>query len=452
MTDEPGAMIPVDYPGQIIVEPPKQTTTDIVNEAVGSNHPPALVAAMAALLPPDLRSPVDIIALGIRAKKSGLDPFTEIHAWKNERGKLQFQISRDGFIYIAGIDPNVESLEFQHVYEGEDFAWEKGGDGKITVAHTGGLVTGALLGAYCVAHMSEGKADHLEMRVVENYRHLMKKANWQYLPEMLITRVIGACVRLVCPDRAGGLYSEADMQLPEVGAVREVVVKRAKKATVEKIEGLVESAKPSTIHGPIVIKAEPAIGPRYQCGVCEKSFKTQQGLAGHMRAHKPKEPAPDPTKDSSPPMDSDPSTDASAAGSESEHNGTAVPFTGDVEIEVPDGYQVHLNGALYEVTGPMGERVEGAYYTFADAALAAQNALNALQDDYTPLKLADIYAWCRTHKVPAPAVGDVINDSIHSDEFEQFREDGAQNISAFNLDADARGTLLEILKQEYSRV
>jgi hypothetical protein len=441
--------------GTVVVVPEKQTVTDIVNEAVGGSYPPAYVAAMAALLPPDLRSPVDIIALGIRAKKSGLDPFTEIHAWKNERGKLQFQIARDGFIYIAGIDPNVESLEFQHVYEGEDFSWEKNGDGAISITHNGGLVTGSLIGAYCCAHMKDDKADHLEMRIVENYRHLMKKANWQYLPEMLITRVIGACVRLVCPDRAGGLYSEADMQLPEVGSVKEIVVKRAKQATEAKIEAL---AKP-VIEDAVPVAEATVIENRYECGLCQKSFKSQQGLAGHMRAHKPKE-IKDPTSAPSPETSHVPGDTPPHPSYEGMEDPSAVakpelvPDTsGDADIDVPAGYLVHQDGALFVVTDADGTVVEGKYYTFADACMAAQNAAYAAQsvpnDAPTPVKLADIYAWCRTHSVHATAVEALVNDPIYEDEFGQFRTDGAEKISSFNLDADARRTLLALVAQRH---
>lgn len=450
---EVGAVVPVDYPGQIVVDQ-KQTVTEIVNEAVGVDYPPAYVAAMAALLPPDLRNPVDIIALGIRAKKSGLDPFTEIHAWKNERGKLQFQIARDGFIYIAGIDPNVESLEFQHVYEGEDYSWEKNGDGAISITHNGGLVTGSLIGAYCCAHMKDDQADHLEMRIVENYRHLMKKANWQYLPEMLITRVIGACVRLVCPDRAGGLYSEADMQLPEVGSVKEIVVKRAKAATVEKIEALTKPIQPlqgQTVEATVIeeeTEDPPVIVPRYSCAVCHKGFKSQQGLAGHMRAHKPKEP--DPTEAPPSPADSTPSPSDQGLSSE------LADTTPDEDITIPNGYLVHQDGALFVVTDAAGTVVDGKFYTYSDACLAAQNDEYAAQARsegvVTEIKLADVYAWCRTNGVHATAVEALVNDPDYEDEFGRFRTEGAEKISSFNLDAGARRSLLELVKLRHGTV
>ena len=466
MTDEQRGPVP----GQaIVVTPHRQTTTEILNEAVGTDHTPAYVAAMVQLLPPDFQdNPIHAIALGIRAKKSGLDPFTEIHAWKNERGTLQFQIARDGFIYIAANDPNVESLEFQHVYEGEEFTWEKAGDGTISITHHGGLVKGALLGAYCCAHMKEGKADHLEMRIVENYRHLMKKANWQYLPEMLITRVIGACVRLVCPDRAGGLYSDADAQLAEVAAVTEVVTKRSRRATVEKIEEL--TAQGPTLEDLQASEAKAEIESRYQCDECERSFNTQQGLAGHKRIHRRADKTPGPTEAPTSPVES-----ISSPAAEEPSSASSPDTSGEAELELPEGYDMFTDrGGQFVLVEPSGSRLMGRYLTYNDAALAARNHADtpdptsspavpgpepspspeaSSQPTTTPpgglvaIKLADIYAWCRTHNVKATEVENVVNDAAYADEFEPFRSEGAEKISTFNLNSDARRTLLELLQQ-----
>jgi hypothetical protein len=192
------------------------TLTEIVSAGVGQDYEPAYVAAMRSLLPVEFQDdPVNVIAIGIRAKMSGLNPFTQIHAWKGDRGQLTFQTDYKGFIDIAARDPRVESLEFQHVYEGEDFQWTKQQDGKILVQHTGGLKKGRLLGVYCVAHMAGDMADHMEMRLLEDFKHLFNKlfnkTNWRNNPsEMLTARVVSATVRVVCPESSQGLYTEAD--------------------------------------------------------------------------------------------------------------------------------------------------------------------------------------------------------------------------------------------------
>jgi hypothetical protein len=255
------------------------------------------------------------------------------------------------------------------------------------------------------------------------------------------------------------------MQLPEIGAVSEIVTRRAKKATVEKIEALAAPTMPAPLdEDSEVIRA---FEERHQCAECEKSFKTQQGLAGHMRVHKPHPlddaPPPDPAyehlddpttapkpelvKDPADPEAGSPSGPTSASAEDSNSGAAETLSPG-----LPDDYLIHQDGARFEVSDPNGEVVEGRYYTYADACVAAQNhAFNDAPNEETPLKLADIYAWCRLHSVPAPAVGELINGDL-SDQFEQFREDGAEQISAFNLDAGARAVLLEALTEKYARV
>lgn len=287
------------------VVPQRDSFVELVQQGAGVEWPAARVAAINKLLPRDFQNdPSSAIALAIRAKRSGLDPFTQIHAWKAEGGRLQFQTSRDGFIEIASRDPAVESLEFQHVYEGEDFSWRKDANGKVEIMHAGGLKQGRLLGAYCCAHMVGDAADHLEMRLVEDYRHLFNKQNWsQYLPDMLITRVISATVRLVCPSSAG-LYSAADFALNEADTSVELIRHHAESVTEDQIHRIIDDLEAAQDEAEVQIlsnveklkemdedyeeaeaEPDPTLESRYECVFCGDSFDSQQGLAGHGRKH-----------------------------------------------------------------------------------------------------------------------------------------------------------------------
>jgi hypothetical protein len=216
---------------------------------------------------------------------------------------------------------------------------------------------------------------------------------------------------------------------------------------------------------PPTVEAE--IHNQYACPECDRWFDTQQGLAGHMRSHKKHESAqpmaeteedavdPTPAATDDTPTDASPGKDTAGPVADTSGDSHPAVVPHDSGLEIPKGYQVFVDrGGQYVVqyTDPATSEVTeiGRYPTADDAALAAQNHEYQLtQSVPSEVKLADIYAWMRLNRVPATAVADIINDTIYEDEFERFREEGAEKISSFNLDPDARRTLFEIVKQRH---
>jgi len=405
--------------------------SDLVRQGAGVDWPAARVAAINKLLPKDFQNDAaSAIALAIRAKRSGLDPFTQIHAWKNERGTLQFQTSRDGFIEIASRDPAVESLEFQHVYEGESFSWRKDSDGKVNIAHEGGLKQGVLLGAYCCAHMAGDAADHLEMRLVDDYRHLFKKQNWtQYLPDMLITRVISATVRLVCPSSAG-LYSAADFALNEADTSADIIQAAAIQTTehqidrivgdldavldeAEEIEAVEVESEPDPTPEPT--PEPPQIESRHECVFCGDAFDTQQGLAGHGRKHPNERAALEYLQRAKYPF---PTADVVSSGDE-----WLVTNVGTGEVWVGDNDIVKLAATVKE--------------TLKAQAEAAEEATSDEQvDDAEPApSVSDIYAFVRKHP-----------DMLTGDDVKASALDVGGDSNLFNFTPDQRRAVMADLQ------
>lgn len=219
-------------------------TSEIVRE--GANLPAeewneARIAAARKMLPQGFRDPANMIAYLARAQRSGLDPFSgELHAWE-EGGELTFQTSRDGFIKVLRRDEKVSGVEVGAVYENDEFSYTKKG-GDITVEHSGSMDRGDLMGAYCCIHVDDGE-DHIEVRLLEDFDHLLSKRNWQDYPiDMLQTRCVSAAARFVTTATAG-IYSEADFELREGGRRTAARVRdRAEEDTQELGERLREEA------------------------------------------------------------------------------------------------------------------------------------------------------------------------------------------------------------------
>jgi len=239
---------------------------------------PARIAALLELLPPDFRDPGSAIALMSRAQRSGLDPFIrEIHAWK-DRGNLCFHTARDGWVRIAENDASIGSLSFSVVYKGDEFRWEQVGR-KIVVEHTGGMtVDKEIVGAYCVVHRPEGQADHIERRVMADYRHLLNKDNWKNYPEdMILTRVISAAVKF-CSPLGAGIYTPDEADGIEA-APRPNMDDRAS-SLADRLRGGIPDAEYEVV--------ETADEPEpfdHQCEMCGDFFASKRSLAGHYKAH-----------------------------------------------------------------------------------------------------------------------------------------------------------------------
>jgi len=250
---------------------------------------PARVAALIQLLPSEFRDAGSAISLMARAQRSGLDPFIrEIHAWKDQRGNLCFHTARDGWVRIAENDTDIDSLSFGVVYKGDEFSWRQDGR-KIVVEHTGGMtVDKEIVGAYCVVHRPGSMADHIERRVMADYKHLLNKDNWRNYPEdMILTRVISAAVKF-CSPLGAGIYTpdEAD----DVGGVAAVaaVDMDAKADALANRLGAVQEGEYEIVDEDKKDAPEPAPEPKpfdHQCEMCGEFYESKRSLAGHYKAH-----------------------------------------------------------------------------------------------------------------------------------------------------------------------
>jgi len=417
--------------GAVVPHEKKQSLAEIVNAGVGVTYEAAYISAMRAQLPDGFRDdPVNVIALGIRAKMSGLNPFTQIHAWKGDGGRLTFQIDYKGFIDIAARDPRVESLEFQHVYEGEDFQWTKRADGKVMVQHTGGLKAGRCLGAYCVAHMTGDMADHMEMRLMEDFKHLFNKQNWRNNPsEMVMARVLSSTIRVVCPESTQGLYSEADWgsEAWDPGAVASGAAQAATAAAQEELAAKLAPGTVIEVDGPAVDPtveqlqkalekqesqssepADPEAGSpngstsasaedsfeekRFHCGYCITDYKNQRSLAGHGRAHKEEKKAEAMLPEGCVIMRDGELFVGYDADGVIQHTALTwlgvfgqMPLAPEPEsvLTLPEGYEIQQEGELFvpfvwvEPGEPAGPTIPGHFFTWDDACLAAINYADA---------------------------------------------------------------------------
>ncbi|KKL90619.1 hypothetical protein LCGC14_1902870 [marine sediment metagenome] len=274
---------------------------------------PARVAAARKLLPVKFQDAASLIAFLAIAQRTGLDPFIrEMWAWE-DKGRLTFMTARDGWIRLASDDPTIEGLEFGHVYAKDEFSFSIE-NGKVSVSHTGSMDRGELVGAYCCAHRAGEADDHLERRLVADYAHLFGKSNWkQYPQDMLLTRVISSCVKMVC-NLGASLYSEADFAFKEDGAGMSGAVMA--EATDVRAEGLrerlaagreipVPQAVPEE-NGAQAVAEAPASGagrqaedttgavgadPRFPCTEpdCTRTFTSERGRSLHITAHRRQE-------------------------------------------------------------------------------------------------------------------------------------------------------------------
>jgi len=491
---------------EIVVQEEKQSFSELVRAGVGEEYQNAYIAAMRAQLPAQFQNdPVSVIALGLRAKRSGLDPFTQIHAWKNERGELQFQIDYKGFIDIASRDPRVESLEFQHVYDGETFKWSKAGDGAIVIEHHGGLKKGPLLGAYCVAHMAGDMADHMEMRLLEDYKHLFNKQNWRNHPsEMILARVLSATVRVVCPESTQGLYSEADWdgerwdhgavvstaaQAATLAAQEELAARLSPPAWEEREEEVAivdptaasapspeEASSPTPESDTDTSPAESFEELRFHCGYCTNDYDNQRSLAGHGRAHGEEKKAEAMLPEGWVIMrDEDRFVGYDADGVIQHEAPTWMEVFNIIgpldqsavkpenSLEVPEHYLVFVDRGGQHVAKAPGEIEIGRYPTHDDAALACINHRDAQPDptlapevgtqdggSSTPTfevpRLAEIYRRVADSGHPTSEVARVLNSIDYEDTFAKYRQEGASQVQPLDLDEDGRRELVDLLE------
>ncbi len=248
---------------------------------------PARISALLELLPSEFRDPGSAISLLSRAQRSGLDPFIrEIHAWKDQRGNLTFHTARDGWVRIADRDEDIDSLSFGVVYKGDSFSWKQDGR-KIIVEHTGGITSEKeIVGAYCVVHRVDAQADHIERRVMADYKQLLGKDNWKNYPEdMILTRVISAAVKFSSPLGAG-IYTpdEADGGV-ELGPVQLTDMDKKADALADRLRGgTAVDETPEAIE--VAGEVEEPQPFDHQCEMCGEFYGSKRSLAGHYKAHK----------------------------------------------------------------------------------------------------------------------------------------------------------------------
>ncbi len=254
---------------------------------------PARISALLELLPSEFRDPGSAISMLARAQRSGLDPFIrEIHAWKDQRGNLCFHTARDGWVRIAENDEDIDSLSFGVVYKGDSFSWKQDGR-KIVVEHTGGIAAEKeIVGAYCVVHRVHAQADHIERRVMADYRHLLSKDNWKNYPEdMILTRVISAAVKFCSPLGAGIYTPDEAAEVGLIGTSGNAVLvdMDAKADALAGRLGAVQEAEYEITDGGGTPGTPPESEPKpfdHQCEMCGEFYGSKRSLAGHYKAHR----------------------------------------------------------------------------------------------------------------------------------------------------------------------
>lgn len=279
------------------------------------------VAAAMKLLPKGFRQPQHVIAYLARAQRTGLDPFLgEIHAWE-DKGELTFHTDISGWVEIAKSDPDIEGVEASVIREGDDFMWERRQDGSVVVNHKGGL-GGDPVGAYCVVHM-EREPDHIEIRRMEDYDHLMGKKNWRNHPsDMILIRAYEAAVSKKST-KAAGIYAKDSFEMSNkgeiAGKVQRQVAGEATDATEEELAGKLEEAS-----------AGRDVTPPPASSGEEPEEEPEASPA----------PTPEPSPEETPSEETEtPESDTSASESEVEADDEPLDFRKHTE-GIPDGYAV----------------------------------------------------------------------------------------------------------------
>lgn len=430
--------------------------TDLVREGAllnGDDWGGARIAAARKLLPPKFQDTASMIAFLAIAQRTGLDPFIrEMWAWE-QQGRLQFMTARDGWIRLASDDPTIEGLEFGHVYSKDEFAFSIE-NGKVSITHTGSMDRGELVGAYCCAHRSGEADDHLERRLVADYVHLFGKDNWkQYPQDMLLTRVISSCVKMVC-NLGASLYSEADVMFKEGGhALSAAVMAEATDVRADALRERLSAGSEVTAleRGPGLDAAQAATetppaegeGPMgadiagFVCPECERTFSTERGRSLHINVHRR-------------------AAEAVAKSAE------AIEAL-EVEIEgLPEGY-ICLEGGVegtYDLWGPDGTIILGEFQSTEAVLEAALTRLYSVAEDVEAgeakakmdavveapapgLTGIDFYKWVEEVKCDPQRIRDAMDDPANG--FARFNK-GEGKVNVFELDNEARWRLVQIIE------
>jgi hypothetical protein len=461
----------------------------------------ARIAAARMLLPEGFRDPGSMIAFLARAQRSGLDPFLgELHAWKNEHGKLQFMTGRDGWLRLAREDERIEHVEHGLVYEGDEFSMTRSGR-RVEIEHTGGIKTTPMaVMAYAVCHFGDGSSGEPERRTFDDYKHLLNKANWKQDPNgMLLTRAVANAVKFSSP-AAAGIGSPADVgDIGGEGAasgVLEGLTERRTDSLRQRLEaarapGEVKDETPIDVEGEDVTEKEPEEpatekpAKEWLCDVCGcergvpgAGFDKPQGLSGHKRTH-----AKERREAEKAAAEEEPDPDFHLRDVNHNLDGYIAKVDDDDPLKLividPDGVQ--LDGTfdtLEEVETAANDHlaVLEHFDTLEEVETAANDHLAVLEQElerdmehpepspvaasvagtehpqgeeteHPPIKLTAIYSAAEEKGLPDTAIDEILQEERWSHVFGEYRRQDAERINVFDLDQSGREDLLRIISE-----
>ncbi len=428
----------------------------------------ARIAAARKLLPAAYQDPASLIAFLAIAQRTGLDPFIkEMWAWE-QKGQLQFMTARDGWIRLAADDPSIEGVEFGHVYANDTFEFSTEG-GKVHIIHSGTMDRGELVGAYCCAHRSGEADDHLERRLVADYAHLFGKDNWkQYPQDMLLTRVVSACIKMVCK-KGASLYSEADFMFEEQGlsgAVMEQATGVRAEALRARLQDGREIAVPEgaeTGNGAHAATEAPSSGeerqeeptsepiaaePRFPCPQpdCPRTFTSERGRSLHITAHRRQAAL---KKE----MEKHEALEVQIVGLPAEYFCLEGGVLDEFDLWAPDGTVI---GSFASHEAALEAALSHQNSVERDEALARTTALDAVverpaEQEAPPtarkvhgISGIEFYRFVDEHHIQPERIRAALDDPAN--EFAAFAKADGVKVAIFDLDNEARWRLMEILE------
>lgn len=169
------------------------------------------ISAIKSLCAPRAKSVHELAMFLATVERYDLDPM-QGEAWLAQMdGNATVVVGRDGYLKIAGKDPDFLGFQADVVHEGDDYVMERKGDRVFVHHRKTGFDRGEIAGAYAVIRR-RGKADvSFEMPWAE-LKHLHGQQTYKRHPsQMLLTRALTFALKLTY--NLSGVYSSADVEL-----------------------------------------------------------------------------------------------------------------------------------------------------------------------------------------------------------------------------------------------
>lgn len=195
-------------------ETEKGTDLVYIRNAAGlptEQWPDERIRAVQKMCAPKAKNVNELAAFLETCKRYGLDPIQK-EAWlaPMQGGELSVIVGRDGFLKIAGRDPDYQGFTANVVREGDEYSVEQKPDGDVDIHHVkSGMDSGEIKGAYALVHRKGKKPVFYEARWDE-LSHLHGRDVWKKHPsQMIITRALTFALKLAYS--ISGVYSPADV-------------------------------------------------------------------------------------------------------------------------------------------------------------------------------------------------------------------------------------------------